>query len=151
MLDGPGKKPSSILFACGMNAIRSPMAAALCQNLFPRRIYVNSAGVRSGDLDPFMVSVMDEVGLDLSKHRPHTFEDIEDSNFDLVITLAPEAHHMALELTRTQAMDVEYWPTPDPTLATGSRDQILRAYREVRDMLTMRIKKRLQWTPNASD
>lgn len=147
----PGKRPSSILFACGMNAIRSPMAAALCQTLFPRRIYVNSAGVRRGDLDPFMVSVMDEVGLDLSKHRPHTFEDLEDSNFDLVITLAPEAHHMALELTRTAAMDVEYWPTPDPTLATGSRDQILAAYRDVRDMLSMRIKKRLNWTPNASD
>ncbi len=151
MQDEPGKRPSSILFACGMNAIRSPMAAALCQTLFPSRIYVNSAGVRKGDLDPFMVAVMDEVGLDLSKHRPHTFEDLEDSNFDLVITLAPEAHHMALELTRTEAMDVEYWPTPDPTLATGSRDQILGAYREVRDMLTMRIKKRLNWTPTAAD
>lgn len=145
----PQARPSSVLFACGMNAIRSPMAAALMRQLFPRQIYVASAGVRRGERDPFTVAVMEELGLDLSNHVPHTFGDLEDSNFDLIITLAPEAHHKALDMTRTEAMDVEYWPTVDPTLAQGSRQQILAAYRQVRDGLADRIKARFDWSPAA--
>jgi protein-tyrosine-phosphatase len=125
------------------------MAEALAKHFFPRQIYVQSAGVRRGELDPFAVKVLEEIGLDMSRHKPHTFEDIEDSNFDLVITLAPEAHHKALDLTRTMAMDVEYWPTIDPQLTNGSREQILDAYRHVRDGLMKRIKERLGWTPQA--
>ncbi len=134
--------PSSVLFVCGQNAIRSPMACALMRALFPHRIYAASAGVRRGDADPFVVAVMEELGIDLGDHQPHTIEDLEDTNFDLVITLAPEAHHKALELTRTQALDVEYWPTADPSTATGSRDQILASYRTVRDHLQKRIEAR---------
>ena len=99
----------------------------------------------SGELDPFAVAAMEEIGLDIAKHRPMTFEELEDwegLNFDLIVTLAPEAHHKALELTRTIAAEVEYWPTPDPTIAEGSREQRLDAYRAVRDQLTRRIKER---------
>jgi protein-tyrosine-phosphatase len=135
-----------VLFVCGLNSVRSPMAEAIARRLYGRNIWFQSAGVRSGELDPFSVKVMEEVGLDISKHRPHTIEDLEDDNFDLVVTLAPEAHHKALEMTRTMAMDVEYWPTPDPQLANGSREQILEAYRQVRDGLEWRIKKRLDDT-----
>ena len=85
---------------------------------------------------------MEEMGLDLGRHRPRTFEDIEDGFFDLIISLAPEAHHRALELTRDQSVEVEYWPTPDPTLVQGSRDTILSAYRSMRDGLATRIKAR---------
>ena len=88
---------------------------------------------------------MDEIGLDIAKHRPITFEELEDLeglNFDLIVTLSPEAHHKALELTRTLASDVEYWPTPDPTLASGNREQRLAAYREVREELMRRIRAR---------
>ena len=98
-----------------------------------------------GDLDPFMVAAMEEKGIDLSDHHSHTIEELKDTNFDLVITLAPEAHHKVLELTYTQALDVEYWPTPDPTLARGSREQILDEYRQVRDGLSNRLKGRLNW------
>lgn len=143
----PGQVPGAVLFACGMNAVRSPMAAALTRLLFPQRIYVKSCGVREGEPDPFVDAVMQEVGCDLARHRPKTFEQLDESGFDLVITLAPEAHHKALEMTRTEAVEVEYWPTPDPTLATGSREQILSSYREVRDLLQTRIKKRFGWTP----
>ncbi|HOV04409.1 MAG TPA: protein-tyrosine-phosphatase [Kaistiaceae bacterium] len=118
------------------------MAAALARHFFPRAFYVQSAGVKRGDADPFAVAVMAELGLDISRHQPHTFEDLEDSYFDLVVTLSPEAHHRALELTRTMAVEVEYWPTPDATAATGSRAQILDAYRAVRDMLARKIKTR---------
>ena len=140
-------QPSSVLFMCGLNAVRSPMAEFLARRLFGKTIYIQSAGVRKGELDPFSVKAMEEVGLDISRHRPRTFEEIEDDNFDLIITLAPEAHHKALELTRTLAADVEYWPTPDPQLATGSRDQIMESYRAVRDGLENRIRYRLDWKP----
>ena len=133
-----------MLFACGMNSVRSPMAAALFRHFFGRT-YVGSAGVRKGELDPFAVAAMDELGLDIAKHKPMTFEELEEwegLNFDLIITLAPEAHHKALELTRTMAADVEYWPTPDPTPTEGTREQRLDAYRAVRDQLMRRIKER---------
>jgi protein-tyrosine-phosphatase len=138
-------RPLAVLFACGQNAIRSPMAAALFNQIFGRAIYVGSAGVRKGELDPFAVAVMDEVGLDISKHKPVTFEELEEwegLNFDLIVTLAPEAHHRALEITRTNAIDVEYWPTADPSAAEGSREQRLEAYRQVRDQLLTRIRQR---------
>ena len=147
---GPDLRPTAVLFACGMNSVRSPMAEALTQKLFPGQIYVKSAGVRAGKLDPFVDAVMAELGVDMSAHRPKSYLELEESGFDLIVTLAPEAHHWALDLTRTDAVDVEYWPTMDPTLATGSREQILNEYRAVRDMLMMRIKKRLNWTPPPS-
>jgi protein-tyrosine-phosphatase len=137
-------RPQAVLFACGLNSLRSPMAASLMGYLF-KTIYVRSAGVRKGDLDHFAASVMDEIGLDISKHRPMTFEDLEDwegLNFDLIITLAPEAHHRALELTRSLAVDVEYWPIPDPSDTSGNREQRLDAYRAVRDLLMQRITER---------
>jgi protein-tyrosine-phosphatase len=140
-----------VLFACGQNSVRSPIAAGLFAQMFGPAIYVSSAGVRKGELDPFAVAAMEELGLDIAKHKPITFEELEEwegLNFDLIITLAPEAHHKALELTRTMAADVEYWPTPDPTPTEGSREQRLDAYRVVRDQLMRRIKERFsdqQW------
>jgi protein-tyrosine-phosphatase len=97
---------------------------------------------------------MEEIGIDIAKHRPITFEELEDwegLNFDLIVTLSPEAHHKALELTRTLAADVEYWPTPDPTATEGSREQRLDAYRAVRELLTRRIKERFAWQPGANE
>jgi protein-tyrosine-phosphatase len=141
----PSDRPLAVLFACGLNSVRSPMAAALFSQIFGRAIYVGSAGVRKGELDSFAVAVMDEIGLDISRHKPVTFEEIEEwegLNFDLIVTLAPEAHHRALEITRTNAIDVEYWPTADPSAAEGSREQRLDAYREVRDQLLARIRQR---------
>ena len=137
--------PQAVLFACGLNAVRSPMAAALFKQVMGNGVYVGSAGVRKGELDPFAVAVMEEAGHDIAKHRPMTFEELEDwegLNFDLIITLSPEAHHKAIELTRTVAADVEYWPTVDPTDAEGSREQRLDAYRAVRDQLMARIEAR---------
>ena len=123
-----------------MNAVRSPMAEGLARHLFGRDVYFASAGVREGEPDPFAAAVMQEIGVDITKHKPHTFEDLEDMSFDLIVTLSPEAHHKALEVTRTLACDVLYWPTIDPTATEGSRDRKLDAYRETRDLLARRIK-----------
>src|ERR1700675_1596143 len=138
-------RPQAVLFACGLNSVRSPMAAALFRHMFGRSAYVGSAGVRRGELDAFAVAAMEEIGIDIAKHRPMTFEELEDwegLNFDLIVTLSPEAHHKALELTRPIAAEVEYWPTPDPTVIEGTREQRLDAYRAVRDQLTEHIKSR---------
>ena len=137
--------PQAVLFACGLNAVRSPMAAALLRRLHGAPLYAASAGVRAGELDPFAVAVMEELGINIAGHRPITFEELEDLeglNFDLIITLSPEAHHKALALTHRLAAEVEYWPTADPADVEGNRAQRLDAYRTVRDQLLERISSR---------
>jgi protein-tyrosine-phosphatase len=148
------RAPQAVLFACGYNAVRSPMAAALFKQLFGRSTYVESVGVRNGDPNPFAAAVLDEIGIDMNKHRPRTFEELEEYeglNFDLIVSLSPEAHHKALDLTRTVAADVEYWPTPDATIAGGNREQVMDAYREVRDMLMKRIGERFGTRPSGNE
>lgn len=134
--------PGAMLFACTLNAVRSPMAAAVMRHLYGKFVYVDSVGVRAGELDPLAVEVMDEIGVEIGKHKPKRFEDLEDTSFDLVVTLSPEAQHKAMELTRTSAVEVEYWPIMDPTVVEGSREQRLGAYRAIRDELIRRIEKR---------
>ena len=147
-------RPHAVLFACGMNAVRSPMAAGLLKQMFGQGYYVGSAGVQKGELDPFVVAVMDEIGVDISRHKPTTFEELEELeglSFDLIVTLSPPAHHKALELTHSIAADVEYWPTVDPTGIEGSREQRLDAYREVRDQLMAHIRERFGRTGGGNE
>ena len=115
------------------------------KRLLGDRIYVDSCGLRhdEGDeADPFVVAVLDELGVDVSHHRVKSFEEMADGSFDVVISLTPEAQHRAVELARGRAVEIEYWPTHDPTLATGSREQMLEAYRQVRDDLDAKIRAR---------
>lgn len=140
-------KVQSVLFMCAHNAVRSPMAEALAKHFFGRSVYVQSAGVRQGERDDFVVAVLDEIGIDAHRHKPKSVDELEEwegLNFDLIVSLSPEAHHRALDLTRTVAAEVEYWPTVDPTAVQGSREQILEAYRGVRDELGRRITERLR-------
>ena len=138
------KMPSAVLFACTLNAIRSPMAAAIMHHHFGHKTYVASAGIAAGDPDPFVGIIMDEIGIDLKKHRPHSFEDLEDSAFDLLVTLSPEAKSRADQMSRTMAIEVENWMIADPSTTQGSRERILDAYREVRDDLVKRVKERFE-------
>jgi protein-tyrosine-phosphatase len=134
--------PGSVLFCCTYNSIRSPMAEGIMKYLHGRRIFVDSVGVRAQEIDGFVIAVMDEIGIDMSKHRSKTFDDLEDTSFDLIISLSPEAQHSAVEMTRTMACDVEYWPTMDPSMIEGTREERLEAYRDVRDTLLARIRER---------
>lgn len=141
-----GELPDAVLFACNYNRVRSPMAEALFKRFYGKRTFVDSCGLKADPaaegVDPFVVAVMDELGLDVSDHRPKTFSELEDGSFDVVVSLTPEAQHRAVELSRDRAVDIEYWPTHDPTLVDGSREARLEAYREVRDALAAAIKQR---------
>ena len=139
--------PGAVLFACSENALRSPMAESILKHLHGHRIYVDSVGIRAGELDGFAVEVLDEIGIDLSTHRSKSFDDLEDEYYDLIITLSPEAQHRAVELTRTMAVDLEFWHTFDPSIVEGNRDTCLAAYRKVRDRLLERIRDRFPSSP----
>ena len=133
-------RPQSVLFACTLNAVRSPMAEAIARHYFGRSIRFASAGLKRGEPNGFATAAMAEIGMDISRHKPKTFEELEDANYDLIVTLSPEAHHRALEFARDLSAEVVYWPTPDPTATQGSRETILDAYRDTRDRLAGRIK-----------
>lgn len=149
-----GKRlPDAVLFCCNFNQVRSPMAEALLKHIIGNRIFVDSCGLKRGtfnpdvddmEVDPLAAQVMNELGVDLSRHRCKTFADLEDNSFDLVISLTPEAQHRAVELARGRSADIEYWPTLDPTLTEGSREHRLEAYRQVRDGLAARITQRFR-------
>lgn len=142
----PDSLPDAVLFTCNYNRVRSPMAEGLFKRFYGTRAFVDSCGLKpdpAGEgIDPFVVAVMDELGLDVSDHKPKTFAQLEDDSFDVVVSLTPEAQHRAVELSRDRSVEIEYWPTHDPTLTDGSREARLEAYRLVRDGLAEQIKRR---------
>jgi protein-tyrosine-phosphatase len=136
----PDPTPDAVLFACNLNQVRSPMAAALLQRRLRPKIYVDSCGLQHGEaIDPFVVAVMAEVGIDLSEQTSKTFGDLAPDSFDLIVTLTPEAHKRAQAVSRNHAVEVEFWPIEDPTAEGGSREQRLAAYRRVRDEISRKI------------
>ncbi len=130
---------TAVLFACEMNVVRSAMAEAWLKHFHGRRLYVDSCGLRLGEPDPFVTEVMREVGVDISRHKAKTFDDLDDGYFDLIVALAPPAQVRAIEMAKAQAIEVEFWPTTDATAEYGSRERRLEAYRVVRDYLRDRI------------
>ncbi len=145
MAGSASRKVQAVLFTCAMNVIRSPMAEALARHHFGKTIYVQSAGIHKGHIDGFVIAVLDEIGIDARQHKPHTLEELAENeglNFDLIVTLSPEAHHAAMELTRVLSVEVEYWATIDPSVVEGDRTTRLDAYRQVRDALQRQILER---------
>ncbi|MCK4866484.1 MAG: arsenate reductase ArsC [Alphaproteobacteria bacterium] len=134
--------PGAILFACSHNSLRSPMAEGIMKHLHGRRIFIDSVGVRAREVDPFAAEVMEEIGISIERHHAKTFDELEDSSFDVIVTLSPEAQHSAVEMTRTMACEVEFWHTFDPSIIEGNREARLDAYRQVRDQLMKRIMER---------
>ena len=134
--------PGAILFACSHNSLRSPMAEGIMKHLHGRRIFIDSVGVRAREVDPFAAEVMEEIGISIERHHAKTFDELEDSSFDVIVTLSPEAQHSAVEMTRTMACEVEFWHTFDPSIVEGNRETRLDAYRQVRDQLMKRIMER---------
>lgn len=141
MTAAPADAPKrGILFACNMNSIRSPMAEIIARQLVGDGAGVESVGVYEGGQDPFIEMILAEDGFELGVHQPKTFGDIDPADFDLIVALTPEAAHEALK--HFPARSVITWEIPNPTDERGSREQMLNAYREARDMLKKRIAER---------
>ncbi|PQO22536.1 low molecular weight phosphatase family protein [Rhodobacteraceae bacterium WD3A24] len=137
--------PQSILFCCDHNSVRSPIAEGLMKKLYGQRAYVQSAGVRNDhEIDGFSIAVSEEIGVELSRHRSRSFDEMEQwgdelGGFDLIVALTPASRRRALELTRYAHIEVEYWPIMDPTGLGESREEKLKAYRRARDQIRDRI------------
>ena len=142
--DNNNQRPGSVLFVCGMNAIRSPMAEFIVKDIYGHEIFAQSAGVHGGDPDGFMIAVMEERGIDMSGHVPSALEDLDDLYYDLIVTLTPEAQERTREFTQGQSVQIEHWPIPDPSTTTGKRDGVIQAYRDIRDNLEQRIRERFK-------
>ena len=149
MASPPTPPPKAVLFACTRNVVRSPIAAALMRHYFGSAVYVASAGLSHGEPDGFAIAVMNEIGIEIGAHRSRTFEELGDVSFDLIVSLSPEAQHHAAKLTETLSLEIEYWPTLDPSIFEGSREQRLTAYRAIRDALDARIRARFALGPDA--
>jgi protein-tyrosine-phosphatase len=135
-------RPHSVLFVCTLNAVRSPMAEAMTRKFFGKDMRVESAGVRAGEIDGFAMAVMNEMSLDITRHWPRTFEELEFTKFDLVIALSSSAHRKANAFFGAGDATIEFWPTEDATGIEGTRDQRLEAFRGVRDGLLAQIRQR---------
>lgn len=140
-----GGFPHSILFCCDHNAVRSPMAEGIMKKFYGHACYVQSVGVKNDlEIDGFAVAVCQEIGVELSRHRARSFDEMQDwgddlSGFDLVIALSPASQRRALDLTRFFHLEVEYWPVLDPTGIGDAREAKLAAYRQARDQIRDRI------------
>ncbi|SDD40454.1 low molecular weight phosphatase family protein [Kordiimonas lacus] len=144
MTEAP-KSVKSVLFVCNQNAVRSPMAEALASKHSKRRLFVESAGLIAGALDPFSVAALKEEGIDISNHKSLTLADVKLDAFDLIVALTKEAKdHIEKDASAAQVA-LEYWPTPDPSDAEGNRNQIMDSYRLVRDHLECRIADRFPY------
>jgi protein-tyrosine phosphatase len=141
--------PTSVLFACTYNSIRSPIAEALLRTFHGMTMRVRSVGVWRGELDPFAIAVMDEIGIDLTSHRPATFDELDGQRFDLIVSLSPEAQHHAVEMARGAAPEIVFWNTFDPAMVEGNRETRIEAYRGVRDQIKRRILERFPLSPLA--
>ena len=140
-----GTRPAAVLFCCDHNAVRSPMAEGLMKKLYGQRAYVQSAGVKNDmEVDGFSIAVCKELGIELSRHRSRSFEEMKEygddlSGFDLVVALSPASRKQALDLTRHYHLDVEYWPIMDPTGIGETREAKLTAYRQTRDQIRAKM------------
>lgn len=137
--------PQSVLFCCDHNAVRSPMAEGLMKKFYGMDTYVQSAGVHNDlEIDGFSIAVCQELGVELSRHRSRSFDEMDRygddlSSFDLIIALSPASKDRALELTRLFHLDVEFWPILDPTGLGETREAKLDQYRAARDQIIARL------------
>ena len=139
-------QPNSILFICGLNGLRSPMAEGLVKSLFNKKVYVDSVGVEIGVLDPMAVAVMAEINIDISEHRPKSLSGLLDTSFDIIVILSGRAERLVCERMKLEPIEILHWPVGDPSDIEGNREQRLSAYREVRDRLKNKIEELLSAT-----
>lgn len=131
--------PSSVLFICQMNMVRSPMAEALMRKHYPKIGTIASCGLSQGEADALVATVMSEVGADLSEHSPRTLDSFGNQNFDVVIAFTSPAYEAAKAYFAETDSNVLHWPLPEP--GEGSLDvrAIMNNYRAMRDLIKSRL------------
>ena len=140
--------PQSILFCCDHNAVRSPMAEGIMKKMYGTGTYAQSVGVINDlEIDGFSIAVCEEIGVELSRHRSRSFDEMERwgddlSSFDLIVALSPASQRRALELTRLFHLTVEYWPILDPTGIGETREMKLISYRQTRDQIENKLREK---------
>ena len=140
--------PQSILFCCDHNAVRSPMAEGIMKKLYGTGTYVQSVGVINDlEIDGFSIAVCEEIGVELSKHRSRSFDEMERwgddlSSFDLIVALSPASQRRVLELTHLFHLTVEYWPILEPTGIGETREMKLVSYRQTRDQIESKLREK---------
>lgn len=134
--------PNSVLFVCYLNSIRSPMAEGLMKKRFGRSLYVQSAGMSSGEIDDLMVAVMAEKGVDLSDHKSRTLAELGDTNYDIAIAFTEDAANAAKAMFEGTDTIVETWLVPDPTAGSLDVRAMMNNYRAIRDFIDARLARR---------
>ena len=134
-----GVQVGAILFACNINAVRSAMAEAMVKHAFPGRVFVDSCGVTPGIQDGFATAVMQEIGLDISSHEPKSFDDLDSGFYDVIVSFSTEAHAVARALSLNIDCETLLWPVDNLANLNGSREEMLRAYRYVRDDIRVKL------------
>ena len=133
--------PGTVLFACTHNMIRSPIAEGLTKAMFPNKVFVDSCGIYKGAPDGFVITVMEEIGIDMLSHQPKNFADLENEYFDLIICFSAESYEVAKDFADGKSSEVIYWPVFDAALASDVREERLAAYRQVRDTISDQLNK----------
>jgi len=129
--------PRGVLFVCTQNSARSQMAEGLARTLLPPLVRVWSAASKPAKaVSPHAIQVMREIGIDISNQRPKRFADVPVEEVDVVVTLCCDEECVIVPGAPPRR---EAWLLPDPVVVTGAEDEVLAAFRKVRDELRARI------------
>jgi arsenate reductase len=130
-----------VLFLCTHNSARSQMAEGLLRHLGGSRFDAFSAGTEATRIRPLAIEAMAELGVDISHQQSKTLDRYLGEPFDAVITVCDQAAEACPVFPGAQRW--LHWSFPDPSKATGTRDEQLAAYRKVRDDIAARIREEL--------
>jgi arsenate reductase (thioredoxin) len=141
MTEMPQSTPYRVLFLCTHNSSRSQMAEGLLRARGGSAFAVFCAGTHPRAVHPLAVKAMAELGIDISERAGHRAKGIEEfadeALMDLVVTVCDEAAEECPYFPRARRQ--EHWGFPDPSRASGSEEERLAVFRQVRDGIAARI------------
>lgn len=123
-------KKKKVLFICTHNSVRSQMAEGILRALYPERYEVYSAGTEPLEVNPHAVKVMEEIGINISRHRAKSIQEFKDKLFDYVVTVCDQAKESCPFFPGRKVIHKGF---PDPSQLRGSETEILEGFRETRD------------------
>jgi arsenate reductase len=125
----------NILFLCVANSARSQMAEGLARHLFGDAARVQSAGSAPSRVHPLAIRALAEEGIDISAQHSKGVDEIDVADLDVAITLCAEEVCPVLP-SRARRL---HWPMPDPAAASGSDEERLQRFRDVRNQIRTQL------------